>query len=127
MMRGFGALSKAMLLGYLRDRMALVFTILFPLMFLFLFGGLLNSGEAHRLKVLEVGAVVVLDDAPAAARERVDAVLQVEPGTSLESAIAAVAGGDYAAAIEQQGDQVVVHYSLTDQVRAGTVFGVLQA
>jgi ABC-2 type transport system permease protein len=116
-----------MLLGYLRDRIALVFTILFPLLFLFLFGGLLENRAPARLKVLEVGPVAVLDNAPPAARERLDEVLQVEPATSLESAVAAVADGDFAAAIEQHGDQVVVHFSLADQVRAGTVFGVMQA
>lgn len=127
MIRGFGALTKAMLLGYVRDRASLVFTILFPLLFLFLFGGLFGNREPVRLRVLSVGEVVVLSDAPAATRERLDEVLQVEPAASLESAVAAVAGGEYAAAIEQHGDQVVVHFSAADQVRAGTVFGVMQA
>jgi ABC-2 type transport system permease protein len=127
MIRGFGALSKAMLLGYVRDRASLVFTILFPLLFLFLFGGLFESREAPRLRVLVVGEVGVLTDAPAPVRQQLDEVLEIEPAASLESAVAAVADGDYAAAIDQDGDDVIVHFSVADQVRAGTVFNTLQA
>jgi ABC-2 type transport system permease protein len=46
-----------------------------------------------------------------------------DPGRALN----AVRKGDYDASIEQQGDTVVVHYSAADQVRAGTVRGVLQS
>ena len=36
-------LSLAMWRGFVRDRMSLFFIILFPLMFLFLFGGIFND------------------------------------------------------------------------------------
>jgi len=77
--------------------------------------------------VQQIGSVAVFDQLPAAARDELNKVLEIVRTDSAEGAIAAVAAGDYAAAIEQQGDQVVVHYSLADQVRAGTALGVVQS
>jgi ABC-2 type transport system permease protein len=125
MSSGFRSLSRAMLLGFVRDRTALFFTILFPLMFLVLFGGLFKDQGLPRAKVVEVGPVSVLDQVPAQARAELDKVLQITRADDLATAIGQVRRGDYTAAIEQRGDEVVVHYSAADQVRAGTVQSVL--
>ncbi|MFJ7209873.1 ABC transporter permease [Streptomyces sp. NPDC098789] len=45
-MTAFGALSAAMLKGFVRDRITLLFTFLFPLMFIVTFG-LLHDGPRH--------------------------------------------------------------------------------
>jgi ABC-2 type transport system permease protein len=45
----------------------------------------------------------------------------------LESALQKVRDGDYAAAAEQSGNEVVVHYSAADPVQAGTVQGLLSS
>jgi len=119
--RGLGSLSRAMLLGFVRDRTALFFTIIFPLMFLVLFGGLFKDTGASRVDVLEIGSVSVLDSLPADARAEFDKVVNVERRDDAASALKAVRDGDVAAAIEQRGDTLVVHYSAADQVRAGTV------
>jgi ABC-2 type transport system permease protein len=122
---GFLSLSRAMFLGFVRDRTALFFTILFPLMFLVLFGGLFKDQGLSRSKVIEVGQVAVIDGVPAPAKADLAKVLEVTKMADRDKALDAVRKGDYAAAIEQRGDEVVVHYSAADQVRAGTVRGVL--
>lgn len=126
-MRGFGALSKAMLLGFLRDRTSLIFTILFPLMFLVLFGGLFDNPGTPRVKVQQVGSVSVLDQIPAANRGELESLFEITKTTDAAAAIAAVKAGESAAAIEQQGNRIIVHYSVADQVRTGTVRGVMSA
>ncbi|NJC81327.1 ABC transporter permease [Planosporangium mesophilum] len=116
-----------MLLGFVRDRTALFFTILFPLMFLALFGGLLKNQGVSRSQVVEVGQVAVLDQLPADAKAEISKVLDVTKMADPAKALDAVRKGDYAAAIEQQGDQVVVRYSAADLVRAGTVRGIMES
>jgi ABC-2 type transport system permease protein len=127
MIRGLGTLSKAMLLGFLRDKTALFFSILFPLVFLVLFGGLFEQRGAARVKVAEVGAVTVLDDIPAEARGELATVLEIERSDDLAGALARVRAGEVSAAVEQRGEVVLVHYSAVDQVRTGTVRSVMQS
>ncbi|MGC9668922.1 ABC transporter permease [Planosporangium sp. 12N6] len=124
---GFVSLSRAMLLGFVRDRTALFFTILFPLMFLVLFGGLFKDQGESRSKVIEVGQVALLDAVPADAKAELAKVLDVTKMDDPAKALDAVRKGDYTASIEQQGDRVVLHFSAADQVRAGTVRGVMSS
>jgi ABC-2 type transport system permease protein len=124
-MSGFISLSRAMFLGFTRDRAALFFTVVFPLMFLVLFGGLFKNQGVPRAKVVEVGSVAVLDQVPPDAQKDLAKVLDITKKTDRGAAFDAVRKGDYAAAVEQQGDAVVVHYSAADQVRAGTVQQVM--
>jgi ABC-2 type transport system permease protein len=116
-----GSLSKAMLLGFVRDRTALFFTIVFPLMFLVLFGGLFKDTGAARVDVVQIGPVPVLDSMPADARAEFDKVVNIERRDDAAAALESLREGDVAGAIEQRGDTLVVHYSAADQVRAGTV------
>ncbi|GAA0940582.1 ABC transporter permease [Virgisporangium aurantiacum] len=126
-MLGLRSLSRAMLLGFVRDRAALFFTIFFPLMFLLLFGGLFKDSGVSKVDVLQVGAVPVLDSLPADARAELDKVMKVERRDDAASALKAVKDGDVAASVEQQGDQVVLHFSAADQVRAGTVRSIFNS
>lgn len=126
-MTGFVSLSQAMSKGFLRDKTALFFTILFPLMFLILFGGLFKSSGASKTNVLEIGSVAVLDQIPASARGDLDEVLKVTKTDDRDEALKKVREGDADAAIEQQGGTVVVHFSAADAVKAGTVQGIMQS
>ncbi|HLL68616.1 MAG TPA: ABC transporter permease [Micromonosporaceae bacterium] len=126
-MRGLGSLSRAMLLGFVRDRTAMFFTILFPLMFLVLFGGLFKDAGAPRVEVYQVGAVEVLDQLGAEGDGQVSKVFEITRTEDRNAAIQAVREGDAAAVIEQRGGAVTVQYSMADQVRAGTVRGVMDA
>jgi ABC-2 type transport system permease protein len=118
------SLSRAMFLGLLRDRTALFFTVLFPLMFLLLFGGLFKNQTAPRSDVLQIGSVAVLDQIPAADRADLDAVLHIDKATSREEALDKVRKGDVDAAVEQSGSTLILHYSAADRVKSATVQGV---
>lgn len=61
--QGFRSLSRAMFLGFVRDRAALFFTILFPVLFLLLFGSIYKSSSTPKVTVVEIGKVSVLDQA----------------------------------------------------------------
>jgi len=124
---GFLSLSQAMSKGFVRDKTALFFTILFPLMFLLLFGGLFKSSGASKTDVLQIGSVAVLDQIPGDSRGELDEVLKVTKTDNRDDALAKVRKGDADAAIEQQGSTVVVHYSAADAVKAATVQGIMQA
>lgn len=117
----FRSLSRAMFLGFIRDRTALLFTILIPVLFLLLFGSLYKSTNAPRLSVLEVGKVSLLDRAEAAAPAQLGKVLSITHSTSLATALEDVRKGNYDAAVQQQGRTIVVHYSIADQTTAAVV------
>ena len=78
MMRGLGSLSRAMLLGFVRDRTALFFTIVFPLMFLVLFGGLFKDTGISRADVVQIGAVPVLDNLPPDAKAELGKFMKID-------------------------------------------------
>jgi ABC-2 type transport system permease protein len=126
-MSPFRSLSRAMFLGFVRDRTALFFTVLFPVLFLVLFGSLYKSSSAPRLTVLEVGRVSLLDQAEAAAPAQLGKVLAITHAASLQTALADVRKGNYDAAVQQQGRTLLVHYSIADQTTAGVVQAVFSS
>ncbi|MEV0270288.1 ABC transporter permease [Hamadaea sp. NPDC050747] len=126
-MTSFVSLSKAMALGFVRDKTATFFTILFPLMFLIVFGALFKDAGTSKTDVLQVGSVAVLDQIPAEGRADLDQVLKITKTDDLATALEKVRAGDSDAAIEQQGGKVVVHYSAADQVKAATVRGIMES
>jgi ABC-2 type transport system permease protein len=124
---GFLTLSRALLLGYQRDRAALFFTILFPLIFLVLLGGLFGDDGTPRSKVVVVGAVDLFETLPAPERAQVEQVLAISRSQDLAAALAEVRAGDQAAAVVQEGTEVVVHYSAADAASAGAVRSVVHS
>ena len=86
----FRSLSRAMFLGFVRDRTALFFTLLFPVLFLLLFGSLYKSSSAPRVSVLEVGRVSLLDQAESAAPAQLGKVLAITHTGDLQTALADV-------------------------------------
>lgn len=123
----FRSLSRAMFLGFVRDRTALFFTILFPVLFLLLFGSLYKSSSAPRITVLEVGRVSVLDQAEAGSPAQFGKVVAITHTTDLQAALNDVRKGSYDAAVQQQGHTIVVHYSIADQTTAGIVQAVFSS
>jgi ABC-2 type transport system permease protein len=108
-----------MLRGFLRDRTALIFTILLPLLFLALFGSLYKNTSTPRLTVLKVGQVSLLSQANI--RQGLGKVLTVTQTSSLSTALSDVRKGNYDAAVQQQGRTLTVHYSIADQTTASIV------
>ena len=121
------SLSVAMFKGFVRDRTSLFFTILFPLFFIIIFGLVFRSGGATKESVIEVGNVPVVDELPADARSALDQTITLTKSASLDDALEQVRKGDVAAAIEQQGDRLVLHFSNADQVASATVQGIFGA
>jgi ABC-2 type transport system permease protein len=119
--QGFRSLSRAMFRGFVRDRAALFFTILFPVLFLLLFGSIYKSSSTPRITVVEVGKVSLLDQARTASHGRLDQVLDVTRHTSLAAALNDVRQGNVDAAVQQQGGRVIVHYSVASPTTAGVV------
>lgn len=126
-MRGWRTLASAMAKGFVRDRTALFFTILFPLIFLVLFGGVFGSTSQPKSSLVEVGAVPLLQELPKDARAAFNDSFSVEKSTDRAGTLERVRKGKVDAAVEQQGDRLVLHYSQADQVKAATVQGTLRS
>ena len=125
-MTGLLTLSQALVRGYLRDRAALFFTILFPLIFLFILGGLFGGTKSTKAAVVLVGPVSVYDTLPAHDQARIDQVLTVTRSDDLKAALTNVRNGNEAAAVVERGEKVTVYYSAANAGAAGTVRSVLQ-
>jgi ABC-2 type transport system permease protein len=123
----FGAISVAIIRGFVRDRAAVFFALVFPLMFLILFGGIFSDQTQSEVEMIEVGAVPLFDDLPPGAQQAFDDTFDVRHAASIDVAVAAVRSGDADVAVEMQGDTLVAHYTQTDQVKAAVTQGSLQA
>ena len=115
----FRSLSRAMLRGFVRDRTALAFSILLPVLFLALFGSLYRNNATPKLSVIEIGNVSLLSHA--AAQPGLSGVLTVTHNADKKAAVRAVRRGDADAAVQQSGNQLIVHYSVADPTAAGIV------
>src|SRR4249920_1088921 len=125
--QGFRSLSRAMFRGFVRDRAALFFTILFPVLFLLLFGSLYKSSSTPKISAVEVGKVHVLDQALAASPGQLGKVLTVTHSSSLAHALNEVRQANADAAVQQQDGRLVVHYSIANPTTAGVVTSVFSA
>jgi ABC-type multidrug transport system permease subunit len=121
------SLSRAMYLGFVRDRAALFFSLLMPILFLLLFGSIYKSSAAPRVSVVEVGRVSLLDQAQASAPGQLGKVLKVTHSAGLAAALESVRKGTNNAVVQQQGHTLVVHYSIADQTTAGIVQAVFSS
>jgi ABC-2 type transport system permease protein len=123
----FRAISVAILKGFLRDKTSVFFAVIFPLMFLVLFGGLFSDQDQSKVELIQVGDVALVDGLPADARTAFDETFEVSHSEDLDAAIAKVRKGDADVALEQQGDELVAHYTQTEQVKAAITQGALRA
>ncbi|MCD4524545.1 ABC transporter permease [Nocardioides sp. cx-173] len=127
MSNGFLALSRAILLGFLRDRSSVFFALVFPLMFLVLFGGIFSDQDQSRVELIQVGDVALVDDLPGDVRAAFDDTFEIRTSDDLDEALDEVRKGDADVAIEQRGDTMVAHYTQTEQVKAAITQGTLRA
>jgi len=123
-MRAFMALATAIFKGLLRDRETLFFTLVFPLFFIILFGSIFGGSSPSAQKVVRVGDIAILDALPADAMAEIGKILEFQGPEPLDQALDEVRSGDVAAAVEQDGDRIILHVSAADQVKAATVAGV---
>ncbi len=123
----FKGVATAIVKGFYRDKMSVFFAIIFPLMFLVLFGGVFNFESSPRIDMVEIGSVPLFDNLPGGAQEAFDDAFEVSHSDDRDAAIAEVRKGDADVAVEMVGDTLVAHYTQTDQVGAAMVQGTLSA
>ena len=104
----FRSLSRAMFRGFVRDRTALVFSILMPVLFLALFGSLYRNNVTPRLSVIEIGNVSLLSHT--ADQPGLSKLLTVTHESDKNAAVRQVRRGNADAAVQQIGKQLIVHY-----------------
>ena len=127
MSRAFRAVAVAILKGFVRDRASVFFAIVFPLMFLVLFGGIFNDSDVSRSELIEIGRVGMIADLPPGRRAAFDQTFAVPRTEDRAAALAKVRKGDADVAVEMQGKTLVAHYTQTDQVQAAITQGTLRA
>jgi len=113
-----------MFLGFVRDRAAMIFSILLPVLFLVFFGSIYRNSSAPKINLIEVGQVELLRTARQA-DPALSKVLAISHARSQAVALADVRKGTDDAAVWQVGNHIVVRYSITDQTKAGLVNSVL--
>ncbi|MET8761395.1 ABC transporter permease [Lentzea sp. NPDC004782] len=118
-MTAFKTLSLAMFKGFIRDKVTLFFTFLFPLMFLVIFGLILRDVGADKTKIAVVG------DGPIVSALRDSGVLELEPYNDENAAVQKVKDGDLPAALIVRGQQLDVRFAQSDQVKSATVVGIV--
>ncbi|WP_200958893.1 ABC transporter permease [Nocardioides sp. Root190] len=123
----FRALSVAILRGFLRDKASVFFAVIFPLMFLVLFGGLFADQDQSKVDLVQVGSVPFVQDLPDAQRSAFEDTFEVTTTDDLATALEDVRKGDADVALEQRGDTLVAHYTQTEQVKAAITQGTLRA
>ncbi|WP_233288966.1 ABC transporter permease [Kitasatospora sp. MBT63] len=124
----FAGLTRVMLLGFVRDRGALFFVLLMPLMFLLMFGALFKNTGAPHVKVAEVGQVRVLDSVQGDGRAELEKVLTISRADDEKSALEKLRKGDLDGVLSEGADGTVnLRYSATDQVKAGSVQGIVNS
>jgi ABC-type uncharacterized transport system permease subunit len=89
--QSFRTLSRAMFLGYVRDRTALPFSILIPVLFLVLLGSIYRNPSTPRITVLEVGRVSLLDQARAAGSRQLSTVMTIGALAKTQQAATSIA------------------------------------
>lgn len=118
-MTAFKSLSVAMFKGFFRERVALFFTFLMPLMFLVIFGLIFGGGSSNKTKIDVVG------DGPVLTALGSTGIVDFQRVDSFDKAVQAVRNGDVPAAISVQGNEVQLRYAASDTVQAATVQAVV--
>jgi ABC-2 type transport system permease protein len=121
----FRSLSRAMMRGFVRDRTALAFSLLLPVLFLALLGSLYRSSSTPKLSVVEIGNVSLLSQT--ASQPGLSGVFTVTHSDDKKAAVREVRRGDADVAVQQVGKQLIVHYSIADPTMAGIVQSIFSS
>jgi ABC-2 type transport system permease protein len=118
-MTAFKSLSRAMFLGFFRDKLALFFTFLFPLMFLIIFGLLFRDAGTDKQKIAVVG------DGPIVVAMEQSGVFEVQRVNDEPAALQQVKDGDLPAVLVVRGQELDLRFASSDQVQSATVVGIV--
>lgn len=118
-MSSFRSLSVAMLKGFVRDRVSLFFTFLFPMMFLVVFGLLFRDAGDTRTELAVVG------DGPVVEALESTGAVELQRFSDAEAAVEQVRNGDLPGALLIRDEEVELRFAASDQARAGMVQGLV--
>jgi ABC-2 type transport system permease protein len=118
-MSAFKSLSTAMTKGFVRDKAALFFVFLMPLMFLVIFGLLFKDSGTDKIKVGVVG------DGPVVQALQQIPVVEVTKFGSLDEAVQKVKDGDLPGIVAQNGGDVQLRFAASDQTKSGIIQGLV--
>ncbi len=121
------SLSRAMFLGFVRDRAALIFSILLPVLFLLFFGSIYKNSSTPKIDLIAVGQVNLIQQATAHGGPQLNKILSVSHDRSLSTALASVRKGNADGVVQQQGNKLVLRYSIADQTKASIVQQVVSS
>lgn len=124
-MRTLWSLSRVMVLGMVRDRTAVFFMLLFPLMFLLLFGALFQSDGGSRVTVAQVGPVEVLDSLGDEQLAALDESMRLERVGDRAQALEDVRQGSLDGAVWEEDGEVSLFVSAAGQAGSGVVTGLV--
>ena len=121
----FPALTRAQWIGFWRDKQNWFWLLLFPLMFLFLFGFLFQDSGASRSTIAIVGDIQFIKQMPPEAHKQFDQLFKTKAFKSQEAAIQEVRSGKLDGALVEEGATLKLYYSAADQVTSATVRGTM--
>ncbi|SMD20305.1 ABC transporter permease [Kibdelosporangium aridum] len=120
-MSAFKSLSIAGAKGFIRDKAAVFFILLFPLMFLVIFGLLFRDSGTDKIKLGVVGngpVVQSLNQVP---------VVEVQRFDTEAAAVEKVKSGDLPGAVIENGAGVQLRFAASDQNQSGIVNGLVSS
>ncbi|CAM3660058.1 ABC transporter permease [Kibdelosporangium persicum] len=120
-MNAFKSLSIAGAKGFLRDKAAVFFILLFPLMFLVIFGLLFRDAGTDKIKLAVVG------DGPVVRALSQAGVVETQRFDSADAAVATVRAGDLPGAVIENGTNVQLRFAASDQNQSGIVNGLVSS
>ncbi len=121
------SLSRAMFLGFVRDRAALFFSILLPVLFLLFFGAIYKNSSTPKIDLITVGQVSLIRDALARSPAELGQIVTLHASHSLPAALALVRKGTDDGVILQHGNHLVLRFSIADPTKASIVSSVVSS
>lgn len=113
-------LARAMWLSFVRDKSAIFFYFLFPLMFLVLFGLLLANVDQPTFRLGVVGDGPLIEALP-------EELFDIEEIDSFDHGVEQVANGDIPGVVRQSGTSLEFRYSAAEQSSAQTLNMILSS
>ena len=112
-MKQLTALTVAMGRGFTRDRMTVFWSVIFPLMFLVMFGGILTDRGTARIDITQASDAHQFRWLLPQALAEIEKSIKIKKSNDLDATLEAVRKGDTAAAIYQEGNTIVVRFTLS--------------
>lgn len=115
----FKALTKAAFLGFVRDRATMFWALLFPLLFLVIFGLLFAGDDGPTVKMGVVG------DGPVISALQKSGAVEFTKLATEKQALDQVKSGDLPAYVAEHSGDVTLRFAASDRANAGVVQGLV--